>query len=76
MHQKYTGGAAAFMSCQTIGSAADRNTNRLSLDEKIHLSTRKYQTVNPMLNPDVAREDQKKGIEREIAEVTAGHNET
>jgi len=73
MSQKLTGGAAAFMSCQTIGSAIDRNTSRMSLDEKIYRSTRKYDELNPMLNPDMAREDQKKGIERETAEIIAGH---
>jgi len=73
MSQIFTGGAGAFMSCQTIGSAVDRNTGRMSLDEKIHVGTKKYQDLNPMLNPDMAREDRKANIEREIAEITQGH---
>ena len=74
MVQEITGGVMGFMGPQTIGSLSDKNTSTMSLDHKIDVATRKYKDVNPLLKRDIAEADKKANIEREIREVTQGHN--
>jgi len=59
---------------KTLGSAIDKNTDAMSLDAKIHYGTQKYQTLNPAIKPEIAEQDRKNKIEKEIKKITAGHN--
>ena len=69
-----TGGTYRFMGPKSIGMAINKNTDKLSLDEKISIGTNKYKTINESLNPDQARQDQQANIARETKEIIQGHN--
>ena len=74
MPQVITGGVARFMSPKTIGMAVQSNTDRLSLDAKINYDTKKYQELNPMIKPELAEQDKKNKIEKEIQKITKAHH--
>ena len=74
MLQVITGGVARFMAPRCIQSAVDSNTDRMSLDEKIHYGTKKYQEINPMIKPEIAEQDKKNKIEKEIQKITKAHH--
>ena len=72
--QVITGGVHRCVTGTTLGHALDQNSDRLSLDAKIHFGTRKYQNLNANLKPEIAEHDRKQKIEREIQSITAAHN--
>ena len=74
MKQRFSGGIAGFVQGTTLGGLVDKNTDKMSLDQKISLATKKYEKVNPMLDPDIVAIDKKANIARTIKEVTEGHN--
>jgi len=61
------------MGTRTIGMQTNLNTDRMSLDAKIHYGTQKYQELNPNINPELARQDRKDKIERETQKIIKGH---
>jgi len=80
MRQQFSGGIDIYgskkpvsMGTNCLGTICDRNTDRMSLDEKIYHGTKKYQSDNPSINPEIAKQDRKSNIERETQEIIKGH---
>ena len=74
MPQVISGGVHGYVSHQTIGMRLNENTDKMSLDAKIHYGTQKYQELNPALKPELAREDRDHKIAKEIKAITKAHN--
>jgi len=61
------------MGVKCLQTQVDRNTDRMSLDEKIHWGTNKYRTTNESIKPEYAERDQKDKIDKEIKKITKYH---
>ena len=72
--QVITGGVHRCVTGRTIGHQLDANTDKMSLDAKIFHGTQKYQNLNSNLKPEVAEQDRRNKIEKEIKSITAAHN--
>jgi putative FmdB family regulatory protein len=72
--QTITGGVCGFVKGTTLGHFLDTNNDKMSLDEKIHHGTRKYQTTNTLLRSDLTEQDRKTKINKETKAITKAHN--
>jgi len=80
MHLSISGGTDVFgskkpvsMGAKTLGSLVSKNTDKMSLDEKIYHGTKKYQDLNPNIKPEIAEQDRKTKIEKETQKIIRGH---
>ena len=58
----------------TLGHCVDVQTDRMSLDEKIHNRLSVMTTENHTLKREVIDQDKKRTIEKEVRKITKAHN--